>query len=89
MSLTTHYLYFRNLNSAREAEAVVRERSLETVVEEAALGDDWALLVSSSVGKLAAEFDAERNFLEGVARRFSGEYDGWETAVGAGGVERG
>lgn len=74
-----HYLYFPGQAAARQARDRLEQRGFSTEVRRAALGPDWLVLA-----KGADEARAREDELTTLAAEFGGEYDGWESELGAG-----
>jgi rhodanese-related sulfurtransferase len=84
----TYYLYIPNLRDAREAALSLKAAGYQPVVEEP-LGDLGDGTVESRYGVVASIMEvpslenvrkARRRFEE-LARKYHGEYDGWEAEV--------
>lgn len=74
-----HYLYFPTESAARAAACELEIAGYVTKRRLAAIGDSWLVLAIPQDG--AGDPSIARPFLEEVAGRFDGEYDGWEAQI--------
>lgn len=77
-----HWIYFQDEADARAAarELVASGFSVEPIAKDP--GDSvWRLLARKTMVPRLAEVEATSEFLEDLARRHRGDYDGWETQV--------
>lgn len=79
-----HYLYFPDRDDARRAAEELRSQGLEVEERLGADGVNW-LVQSRHVTVDESSDDARRALIEDVARRYHGEYDGWERELPVGG----
>lgn len=77
-----HYLYFKKKDAAQAVEAELKQRGFETEFRLSADGKNWLVLATHTLASDDALPEA-REALEQLAEQHSGEYDGWEMAIGA------
>ena len=75
------YLYFPSREVAERAADTARVPELVATVEQAAVRDQWLLLLSGTIVPTEPAIRAASTRLAAVAAHFGGEYDGWEAAV--------
>jgi len=72
------YLYFPNEERAREAAVAVAALGYGAAVRVSADETTWLLLATAPSHDRAEPTEAEEEYLDEIAVRFTGEYDGWE-----------
>jgi regulator of RNase E activity RraB len=77
-----HWFYFRDEPSARAAgqELTAAGFSVEDIAKESE-GADWRVLARKTMVPLLADVEKTSAYLEVLAKRHHGDYDGWETQV--------
>lgn len=75
------YLYFPTQSAAESAATDLVALGYASNVRRAAKGTEWLCLATKSLAPSKERLHMARRELEAVARKFTGEYDGWETAV--------
>jgi hypothetical protein len=79
------YLYFPTQEVANKAQAALfGEADMTSEVREAAVGDDYLLLVTMHSTDPALLLNTNRAKFEKLAAQFGGEYDGWEAEANRG-----
>ncbi len=76
--LFEHYLYFERRQQAAEA---LQSAGYQVVVRRSAGGSEWLVLASQPLLPTEEDLDPVIEFMEEVAARYGGEYDGWGVAV--------
>lgn len=76
----THYLYFKTRQKAEPAVAEIRARGFRVKDEKSADDKEWLVLVFEET-KDGVDIEKSRDFFEGIASKYKGEYDGWEAGV--------
>jgi hypothetical protein len=74
----SYYLYFTKKKSAQDAAEVVRIRGYEVDVQRSASTPEWLLLAKPPYPMREDDLAQARDYFEGIADQFGGEYDGWE-----------
>lgn len=77
-----HWLYFRDETSARAAGQELNSAgfSVEGIDKESE-GADWRVLARKTMVPRLADVEKMSAYLEDLAKRHHGDYDGWETQV--------
>ena len=77
-----HWLYFRDETSARAAgqELTSTGFSVEGIDKESESAD-WRLLARKTMVPRLADVEKTSAYLEDLAKRHHGDYDGWETQI--------
>jgi regulator of ribonuclease activity B len=76
-----HFLYFGTKRGAKKAAREIARSGYSSEVSPGASTEDWLLLATHTLTPSVEAIRSTREFLEGVADRFGGEYDGWEAQV--------
>jgi len=75
-----HWIYFRDESGARAAakELVAAGFTVESISKEPD-DSEWRLLAKKTMVPVLKDVESQSTFLEELARRNRGDYDGWET----------
>lgn len=76
-----HYLYFGTRRRAEQAAAALRQAGYTVAVDRSAGGSEWLVLARHMLLADEEALDRAIEFLEDLASRYGGEYDGWGVAV--------
>jgi regulator of ribonuclease activity B len=76
-----YYLYFQNKSAAESASALAGAGPLVATVRRAANDSAWLCYVSGTMIPSEAAIHAHTVRLVEIARKYGGEYDGWEAAL--------
>ena len=77
------YLYLPNMGVAQTASDEIRRAGFVTMVDESAEPESdtpWLVLASRDMVVDETTIAEARRLFDGIAERYSGEYDGWEAA---------
>lgn len=77
-----HWLYFSSESDARAAATDLSAAgfSVESVAASAD-SNEWRVLAQKTIVPTLEEVEKTSSYLESLARRHHGEYDGWETQI--------
>ncbi len=78
---TNFYLYFRSRSSAELVGVELTASGFSVVVDKSAGGYKWLCLASKEMAPQARELSSLRNKFSDLAKKFDGEYDGWEAEM--------
>jgi hypothetical protein len=81
----SHYLYFDKAKVAKKVASDLRVQGFSTECDRSADGIHWLVLASHKTKPSGTDLSDARAFLERLAERSGGEYDGWEIKLAAGG----
>jgi len=75
------YLYFPTEAEAGEAAATLTGRGYRATVRPGADNKNWLCLASKTMPPTIQNLTEAHGVLKGLAVKYKGDYDGWETAV--------
>lgn len=79
--LFKHYLYFSQKSSAEAAAEQLRMAGFRVEVERSWYNRSWLVLAFHQIEPQVERVERYRGFLEALAGRLQGKYDGWEAEV--------
>jgi hypothetical protein len=79
--MVLHYLYFPRQEAAAATTAELRGDGFATEERRGADGINWLVLARHQIVPSEEAIARVRDVMEALARRFGGEYDGWEAEV--------
>lgn len=75
------YFYFPNEFQAHQAGAALQNLQFKTQVYFSKYGNNWLCLAKKNITVSSRRLTELRKWMEDLADRYEGEYDGWETMV--------
>lgn len=75
------YFYFPDELHAHQAGAALQNLQFKTYVCFSEYGNNWLCLATKNIAMSSQRLTELRNWMQDLAERYGGEYDGWETML--------
>lgn len=75
------YFYFPEEYQAHHAAASLANLQFETEINYSDYSNDWLCLATKQINMTSDRLSGLRNWMEKLAQRNGGKYDGWETMI--------